>query len=102
MNAPRSRVPHISVQEGTEALMVRHLASVAFIGLASIALGAGCSSSTEDVGSAEGKATPPNPATLFDQAETCDRLFTRHASVRDVDMQQGLIRWAAADVPGVT
>jgi hypothetical protein len=81
----------------------RHLAMVAFAGIASLVWGAGCSSTPDDaLGTDEGAATPANPPNLFAQAETCDRLFTRHESLRAIDMQQGLIRWSCADVPGVT
>jgi hypothetical protein len=83
--------------------MIRHLAMVSFAGLASLMIGAGCSSTPDDqLGTDEGAAVPSDPATLFDQAETCDRLFKRHESVRAVDMEEGVIRWACADVPGVT
>ena len=81
----------------------RHLAMVAFVGIATMVWGAGCSSAQdENLGESEGAATPPNPSTLFDQADTCDRLFKRHAAVQQVDFEQGVIRWGAMDVPGVT
>ena len=81
----------------------RHLAMVAFVGIATMVWGAGCSSAQDDdLSQTEGEATPPNPATLFDQADSCDRTLKRHAAVREVDFEQGVIRWSALDVPGVT
>jgi hypothetical protein len=85
-------------------MLLRHLAVGSFVGITGLGLAAGCSSvaNDEDVGVTEGAATPAAPANLFEQALTCDRLFKRHEAVRELDLQQGVIRWACADVPGVT
>ena len=71
----------------------------------------GCSTGADDVGSAEGAATPgikptaENPyglPTPYELANTCTRLFRRHEAVHDVDLQKGTVRWGCGDVPGVT
>lgn len=64
--------------------------------------GVGCSSVDDGVGNDEAAATPAEPSGGFGLAESCGRLFKRHESVRPVDLEQGVIRWACGDVPGVT
>lgn len=88
-----------------ESLMNRYLAaSAAFAFLSTVIVAAsGCSAPTdEDLGSAEGAATPPNPSGNYGLAESCSRLFKRHEVVHDLDLEVGTIRWACGDVPGVT
>jgi hypothetical protein len=36
----------------------------------------------------------------YDMAHYCDQMVTRHAVVRDVDMQDGGLRWRCGDIPG--
>src|SRR6185295_15714170 len=86
-------------------LMNRYLAaSAAFAFLSTVIVAAsGCSSpGEEEIGSAEGAATPSNPSGNYALAETCSRLFKRHEVVHDLDLQVGTIRWGCGDVPGVT
>jgi hypothetical protein len=68
-----------------------------------LVLAAGCSAPSEDdLGSSTAAQTPSDVSTTTDLGDTCVRLFKRHESVRPIDMQQGVIRWGCADVPGVT
>jgi hypothetical protein len=84
--------------------MIRRNLTVAAIAALVTVLGAGCSTAVdEELGRAQGAATPGDTSSNpFTFAQTCDRLFKRHASVRAIDMQQGVIRWGCGDVPGVT
>jgi hypothetical protein len=85
--------------------MNRYLAaSAAFAFLSTVIVAAsGCSApADEDLGSAEGAATPPNPSGAYGLAESCSRLFKRHEVVHDTDLEVGTIRWGCGDVPGVT
>jgi hypothetical protein len=79
--------------------------SVAFLSaiLVSALASVGCSSSSgDDTGVDEGHLTPDNPATVFDQAETCNVLFEDKKAFRDPDLADGLLRWKCGDVKGVT
>jgi hypothetical protein len=81
--------------------MIRFFAA-AFV-TTSFVFAAGCSSvAEEDLGNAEQDSTPVDPSGSFALAESCSRLFKRHASLRPLDLEQGLIRWGCGDVPGVT
>lgn len=85
--------------------MNRYLAaSAAFAFLSTVIVAAsGCSApADEDLGSAEGAATPASPSGNYALADTCSRLFKRHEVVHDLDLQVGTIRWGCGDVPGVT
>jgi hypothetical protein len=85
--------------------MNRYLAaSAAFAFLSTVIVAAsGCSApADEDLGSAEGAATPASPSGNYALAETCSRLFKRHEVVHDLDLEVGTIRWGCGDVPGVT
>lgn len=85
--------------------MNRYLAaSAAFAFLSTVIVAAsGCSApGEEEIGSAEGAATPANPSGNYALAETCSRLFKRHEVVHDLDLEVGTIRWGCGDVPGVT
>jgi hypothetical protein len=81
----------------------RHLAAAAFAVFSTTIIGVGCSSTKiEEVGSQEAMATPSDPGTPFGLAQSCGRLYKRHQSVRQADIQQGFIRWGCGDVAGVT
>jgi hypothetical protein len=85
--------------------MNRYLgASAAFAFLSTVIVAAsGCSApSNEQLGDAEGAATPSSPSGNYALADTCSRLFKRHEVVHDLDLQAGTIRWGCGDVPGVT
>lgn len=81
-----------------------YLGSALFLGVAAWAVSgsAGCATLDDTLGTDEQAATPPEPRDSFALAESCGRLFKRHESVRPVDLEQGVIRWACGDVPGVT
>src|SRR4051794_5438337 len=84
------------------------LRSASVLGLVTVALlvGAGCSSATEDGSDdsdvATGAATPSQVTNVFEQVKTCDNLFKDRAAFRDVDLQEGVLRWKCGDVDGVT
>lgn len=81
----------------------RHLVAAAFAVVSTTIIGVGCSSTkVEEVGSQEAMATPSDPGTPFALAQSCGRLYKRHQSVRQTDIQQGFIRWGCGDVAGVT
>ncbi|MBX3225676.1 MAG: hypothetical protein KIT84_31140 [Labilithrix sp.] len=85
--------------------MNRYLAASAALAFFStvIVAASGCSApAEEDLETAYGAATPPSPSGNYALAESCSRLFKRHAAVHDVDLELGTIRWGVADVPGVT
>jgi hypothetical protein len=84
--------------------MIRFFAAASVTTIAaSLAFAVGCSSvDDDDLGSTEQASTPSDPSGTFGLAESCSRLFKRHASLRPLDLEQGLIRWGCGDVPGVT
>ena len=69
--------------------------------------GVGCSAAPEEEGSDEddvvtGASTPAQNSIVFEQVKTCDNLFKDRAAFRDVDLQEGVLRWKCGDVDGVT
>jgi hypothetical protein len=84
--------------------MIRFFATASIATIAVSLVGAaGCSSiNEEELGNVEQASTPSAPPGTFGLAESCSRLFKRHASLRPLDLDQGLIRWGCGDVPGVT
>ncbi len=78
------------------------------LGLVTTALlaGVGCSAAQDDGGDDEdavtGAATPAQNDIVFEQVKTCDNLFKDRAAFRDVDLQQGVLRWKCGDVDGVS
>jgi hypothetical protein len=83
-------------------MLRRHFAGAAIAACTISIFAVGCSTAAEDVGSSEAAATPANPSTPFALAESCVRMFKRHESVKEIDMEEGVIRWGCGDVPGVT
>src|SRR5690242_3992005 len=67
-----------------------------------IGLSAGCSTAQDDGEAGTENLTPAPATTLFDQANVCDQLLSRHDGVRDADLKAGILRWDCADVRGVT
>jgi hypothetical protein len=63
---------------------------------------AGCSTEEPTLEEAEGNLTPQNPASVFDQAETCNAIFEDKKAFREPDLKDGLLRWKCGDVKGVT
>ncbi len=67
--------------------------------------GAGCEGS-DPAGAVEAgddqNLVPAAATNHYDQAMVCDKIFKRHAAIRDADMKEGVVRWACGDVPGVT
>jgi len=71
---------------------------------AALLAGAGCSAAPDDGAgdSVTGAATPAQNSLVFEQVKTCDNLFKDRAAFRDVDLQEGVLRWKCGDVDGVT
>jgi hypothetical protein len=79
------------------------------LGLVTTALlaGVGCSAAPEDEDTGEddvvtGASTPAQNEIVFEQVKTCDNLFKDRAAFRDVDLQEGVLRWKCGDVDGVS
>ena len=68
-----------------------------------IVLCSGCSTNAEEVSAGDEQDIVPESAkTLFDQVGVCDKTLDRHKGIKEVDLKDGLLRWACGDVPGVT
>jgi hypothetical protein len=85
--------------------LVRNMSVLGLVGAALLAA-VGCSAAPDD-GSGEddlvtGASTPANNDIVFEQVKTCDNLFKDRAAFRDVDLQEGVLRWKCGDVDGVT
>jgi len=78
--------------------------SVLGVVVAALLAGAGCSAAPDDGAgdSVTGAATPAQNSLVFEQVKTCDNLFKDRAAFRDVDLQEGVLRWKCGDVDGVT
>ena len=82
--------------------------NVSVLGVVAAALlaGVGCSAAQDDSAGADdsvtGAATPAQNSLVFEQVKTCDNLFKDRAAFRDVDLQEGVLRWKCGDVDGVT
>lgn len=48
------------------------------------------------------KGVPPTPTSTFDQARTCINVLKARAGFREIDLQEGVLRWNCGDVNGVT
>jgi hypothetical protein len=82
-------------------------ASVLGVITAVLLAGVGCSAAPGDDGTGDedvvtGAATPAQNDIVFEQVKTCDNLFKDRAAFRDVDLQEGVLRWKCGDVDGVT
>ncbi|HSO33697.1 MAG TPA: hypothetical protein VLT33_14285, partial [Labilithrix sp.] len=85
------------------------LVKASVLGLVTAALlaGVGCSAAPEEEGTGDddvvtGASTPPQNSIVFEQVKTCDNLFKDRAAFRDVDLQEGVLRWKCGDVDGVS
>jgi hypothetical protein len=78
------------------------------LGFVTVALlvGVGCSAAPDDGSDdsdvATGAATPDQVTNVFEQVKVCDNLFKDRAAFRDVDLQEGVLRWKCGDVDRVT
>lgn len=66
---------------------------------------AGCLAETgdeEDTDDVTEALEPPAAKVAFDEAQICDVRLSDKAAFRDVDLEQGVLRWKCGDVPGVT
>jgi hypothetical protein len=83
--------------------LVRNLSVLGLVGAALLA-GVGCSAAATEDDSEEGAgaSTPASTDIVFEQVKTCDNLFKDRAAFRDVDLQEGVLRWKCGDVDGVT
>ena len=84
--------------------LVRNLSVLGVVGAALLA-GVGCSATPEETNEDDvvtGASTPTQNSVVFEQVKTCDNLFKDRAAFRDVDLQEGVLRWKCGDVDGVT
>ena len=86
--------------------LVRNISVLGLVGAALLA-GVGCSAAQDDGSTDEdnivtGASTPEQNSIVFEQVKTCDNLFKDRAAFRDVDLQEGVLRWKCGDVDGVS
>jgi hypothetical protein len=80
--------------------IAKRVIAFGLIGTSSIV---GCASEpTDDADGAAAAVTPKQAENTFEQVKVCDNLFKDRAAFRDVDLQQGVLRWKCGDVDAVT
>lgn len=61
-----------------------------------------CAVEDDATGQNDEQVVPPTPRTTFEQGKVCSNVLKARAGFREVDLEQGVLRWNCGDVNGVT
>ena len=84
--------------------LVRNITVLGVVGAALLA-GVGCSAAADDGAGGDtalGAATPTTNSVVWHQVKVCDNLLKDKSSVREADLQEGVLRWKCGDVDEVS